>query len=310
MKLSIIIPIFNEEDVIALTLARIIKTANSTLLSGRVTHVELVFVDDGSSDLTVFKLKQVPLENAKIEMKIISFSRNFGHSLAVLAGLENSTGDILSIIDGDLQDPPEVLQLMIEELQTGKWDVVYGQRRFRGGETAFKRMTAWLFYRLMNFLSQVAIPKDTGDFRVLTKEVRDAVLEIGDPEPFIRGLVAWVGFRQKAHLYDRDARALGVTKYPFKKMFRFALQAILSFSSFPLKLSIYIGIFGILTTLMVGFYALVTWMAGKAMPGWTSLVLVFSFGQSLMFFLIGVLGLYVGRIHTASQGRPRYIVRR
>lgn len=307
--LSIVVPVFNEEAAIATTVRKLFEVSAQLRARCAIDRVQLVFVDDGSLDRSVDEIHAVGAPPLGISIEIVRFSRNFGHGPAVFAGLERGEGDLYAILDADLQDPPALLADMIETLRREKADVVYGLRRQRAGESVFKRLSAWAFYRAINWLSGTAIPKDTGDFRVLTREVRDAVLALGEREPFLRGLIAWVGYRQVPFAYDREPRRLGETKYPFRRMLRFGVQAILSFSSFPLKLSIYVGFAGMLASTAVATYAVFEWWNGVTVPGWASLIIGFSYGQSITFFLIGVLGLYVGRVHTASQGRPRYIVR-
>lgn len=273
---------------------------------------ELIYVNDGSRDKTETLLKslcsQLPPEN----VRIVEFSRNFGHSAAVLAGLEASKGDYVAIIDADLQDPPELLPEMLKILENqteGEIEVIYGQRVERENESIFKKFTAWGFYRLLNWLTDVEIPRDTGDFRIMKRVVVEAVLSCRESEPFIRGLVAWVGFRQRAFPYVRKGRDFGQTKYPFKRMLRFATMAMLSFSAKPLRLGVYAGIFGIVCTVGITAWALITKLRGDAIPGWTSVLGAFLSGQTIMFFIMGVIGSYVGQIYREVQKRPRFIVR-
>ncbi len=275
-------------------------------------NFELIYVNDGSRDKTSSLLKSLcaplPTEN----VRIVEFSRNFGHSAAVLAGLETSTGDYVGIIDADLQDPPELLTEMLNQLEThagGEIEVIYGQRIEREQESLFKKFTAWTFYRLLNWLTDVEIPRDTGDFRIMKRIVVEAVLSCRESEPFIRGLVAWVGFRQRAFPYVRKGRDFGQTKYPFKRMLRFATMAMLSFSAKPLRLGVFAGIFGIVCTLAIIVWALVTKLKGDAIPGWTSVLGAFLGGQTIMFFIMGVIGSYVGQIYREVQKRPRFIIR-
>lgn len=310
--LSIVVPAYNEEETLALTCERLSKVCADLRSQCAITQTEVIFVDDGSRDKTAQVLK---VETAKHQtdahlMRVLQFSRNFGHSAAVFAGLENAKGDLVAIVDADLQDPPELLIAMVQKLRAENVDVVYGQRLKRAGESVFKKITAWFFYRFINILSGTDIPKDTGDFRVITREVCDTLIRLQEPEPFMRGLVAWIGYKQLAFPYDRQPRVLGETKYPFKRMLRFALQAILSFSSFPLKLSLYLGLMGIVLSFLMAGFAFTIWWEGRALPGWTSLMIMFSFFQSVTLILIGGMGLYVGRVHTATQHRPRFILRK
>ena len=309
--LSIVVPIFNEVESVAVTTDRLARVSDGLKKNNNIAKVTLVLVNDGSTDGTSEALKELPQKHQhQVDIKVLEFSRNFGHSAAVFAGLESADGSLVAIVDADLQDPPELLGEMIDMLRREKADVVYGKRRKRSGETVFKKFTAWAFYRLINAMSGTDIPRDTGDFRVITKQVRDVLVELQESEPFLRGLVAWVGYKQLPFAYDRQPRLLGETKYPFKRMFRFALQAMMSFSSLPLKAAVYLGLAGAGLTILAGLYALAIWWQGTAVPGWTSLVIGFAFGQSLTFLMIGVLGLYLGRVHTAVQKRPRYILRK
>jgi len=311
-RLSLIVPVYNEEQAIPQTFSRLRDLGEELIHRSMVNQVELIFVDDGSQDRSAVLLQELAshLSSQALTADIIQFSRNFGHSSAVFAGLEHSTGDIVGIIDADLQDPPECLIDMIQLLQSESADVVYGQRNHRMGESYLKKWTAWIFYRLLNSVSGVPVPKDTGDFRVMTREVCDAVVALNEKEPFLRGLVAWVGYKQLPFLYSRHPRSLGETKYPMKKMVRFAVQAVLSFSAMPLRVAIYVGAIGILFSAAFSLHALRVWLNGEALPGYASIVIGFSFGQSVTLFLIGIVGLYLGRVHMAIQDRPRYIIRK
>lgn len=309
--LSLVIPVFNEEEALAHTCARLGEVAERLKTNGLVSRVEFVFVNDGSRDQSERALEAAKpaLTNATTTVEVLHFSRNFGHSAAVFAGLNRASGEIIGIIDADLQDPPELLGDMLEAMRATDADVVYGQRRARAGETLFKRLTAWAFYRAIGALSGVDIPRDTGDFRIMTREVTDQVRALEEREPFLRGLVAWIGFKQVAFPYDRQARAYGVTKYPLRKMFAFAGNAIMSFSLFPLRLATYLGLVGIALSATLAGYAIFRYVNGQVVPGWASLVLSFAFGQSITLFLIGIVGYYIGQIHLSQQRRPRYILR-
>ena len=304
--LSVIIPVFNEVDVIDGSWKRL--TLLPSLL-GRT--VEIVLVDDGSTDGTSRLLESYAAESTPgLSVRLRMFSRNFGHSAAVLAGLEAAAGEYVAILDADMQDPPELIPRMLEVLLSQDVDVVYGQRRMRQGETFFKRATAWTFYRLWNRVMGVMIPPDAGDFRVMTKAVRVAVLQCGETEPFLRGLVSWVGFRQVAFPYVRDLRTAGTTKYPVRKMLRFAALAIIGFSTRPLRLAIFIGLIGLLFSLAVGSWALWSYLIGGTVRGWTSLLAAFAFIQSFTLVLLGVQGVYIARIYDEAKSRPRFIVRK
>ena len=306
MKLSIVIPCFNEEETIKETHTRlclVIKDLHFTC--------EIIYIDDGSKDSTWKLLQEFSLEKSSQEkgdiLKILKFSRNFGQPAAVIAGLENSTGAVVAILDADLQDPPELIPAMYERTLQGI-DVVYGQRQIRQQESYFKKITAWLFYRFFQALIGFEVPKDTGDFRLITRPVVNALLECKEHDFFLRGLVSWVGFTQEAFPYVRHGRFAGETKYTIKKMFAYAYMAIMSFSTKPLVFSMFFGCIGLGFSLGLAIWALLSWAAGQSVPGWASLFLTFLAGQSFVLGMLGVLGGYLGRVYTEVQGRPRYIL--
>jgi dolichol-phosphate mannosyltransferase len=308
MYLSLVIPVFNEEEAIRPSFERIMKAIKDSSLSEK--NLEIIFINDGSRDNTPGLLNNFKnFSEPKIKIEVIHFSRNFGHSAAVLAGLEASKGELVSIIDADMQDPPEIISDMVNKLNEG-YDVVYGQRSVRQGETLFKKLTAWIFYRTINNLASIDIPKDAGDFRVMTREVVTAVLNCHDQNPFIRGLVAWVGYKQLAFPYVREERKLGTTKYPFKKMVKFAWQAISSFSNTPLLLITYLGFGMLFISCFIGIWALRQYYLGEVIPGWTSLLLGFLAGNSITLLMLGIMGLYIGKIIDQVRGRPRYIIKK
>ncbi|MBL7714600.1 MAG: glycosyltransferase family 2 protein [Bdellovibrionales bacterium] len=309
MSLSIVIPVFNEEETLPHTHQRLTRLTESAELAS-FRPIEIIYVNDCSRDSSAKVLSKLKSEKLPhTEVRVLEFSKNFGHSAAVLAGLEACKGDLISIIDADLQDPPELIPQMLARIGAG-FDVVYGKRISREKESWFKKFTAWAFYRLLNSLAGGSIPKDTGDFRVMTQEVRDALLRCQEQDPFLRGLVAWVGFRQEAFPYVREGRKYGETKYPFKKMLKFALLALVSFSSLPLRMALYVGFLGLIFVLGIGAWAAFAYFDGRAIPGWTSLLLGYLAGQSITLVLVGVIGVYVGRIFSEVRGRPRYILRR
>jgi glycosyltransferase involved in cell wall biosynthesis len=305
MKLSVVVPVFNEAQTLQYSFDRIGAALGG--LSSRYEAIELILVNDGSRDQTASIMRL--LSSPHFETRTLHFSRNFGHSAAVFAGLEASTGDHVAIMDADLQDPPEILGAMLDGLTNGA-DVVYGQRQERLEESRFKKMTAWLFYRVLDRLAGTSIPKDAGDFRVMTREVVDAVLSCAEADPFLRGLVAWVGFEQRPFLYTRDGRKFGETKYPFSKMFSFALTAIVNFSEVPLRAAFYFGAAGLFLMAVISAWALYVHMAGNTISGWTSLLIGFLLGQSITLIVVGIASHYVGRTFKQVQGRPRYIVRK
>lgn len=303
MLLSIVVPCFNEEEVIAETFERLLRIAFEV----KDLDTEIIFVDDGSSDLTpVLLQKLVDKENF---VKAIFLSRNFGHQIAVTAGIDASRGDAVVIIDADLQDPPEVIHKMILEWQKG-YDVVYGKRIDRKGESIFKKFTAKMFYRILNILSDVYIPLDTGDFRLISKNVVMSLKQMPEKDRFLRGMISWVGFRQTAIHYHRAKRFAGSSKYPLKKMLRFAADGILSFSTKPLQISIGLGIFSSFLSLIVICYALFLRIFTNIwVEGWTAIMIAVLFIGGIQLLCIGILGNYIGRIYSESKNRPLYFVR-
>lgn len=302
MKFDIVIPVYNEELCINETVSRLEKVKSS--LENRF-EVNLIFVNDGSSDKTLDLLSD-HAEN-KNYIHIIDLSRNFGHQIALTAGLDYTNADIVGIIDGDLQDPPELFPQMIDELLP-EYDVIYGQRKIRVGETKFKLLSAKLFYLLLSRMCDVPIPRDTGDFRLINSKVLISLKQMREKHRFVRGLVPFAGFKQKAFFYSRQERFAGTTKYPLKRMIRFALDAIFSFSTKPLKLIRYFGLLTfilsavlVLNTLWIRFY-------GGAIPGYSSTVIIIVFFSSVQILSISILGEYIGRIFEQSKDRPLYFI--
>lgn len=301
--LSVVVPCFDEEAVIAET-HRTLVSVLSDLPEG---VFELIYVDDGSRDATLSILRQLQQEDARV--RVVALSRNFGHQIAVTAGLENAAGDAVAVIDADLQDPPSVLLKMLDRWRDGV-DVVYGVREEREGETAFKLWSASLFYRLINRLSDTPIPLDTGDFRLMDRAVVDALLMMPERDRFVRGMVAWVGFRQEALPYRRAARFAGKTKYPFKAMLRFATDGILSFSVVPLRLAVYMGFVASGLALAGIFYALFLRLFTDVwVTGWTLLFIAMLFFGGVQLLFLGIMGEYVGRIYGEVKRRPLYLVK-
>jgi polyisoprenyl-phosphate glycosyltransferase len=301
-RLSIVIPCFNEEQVIGETINRLTKISDS--LVGLTT--ELIFVDDGSLDHTRELLKTFAARDSRI--KLIGFARNFGHQIAVTAGIDAANGDAVVLIDADLQDPPELLLEMVDKWRQG-YDVIYGVRTERLGESAFKRLTARVFYRLLKRLSDVPIPLDTGDFRLMGRNVVESLRAMPERDRFVRGMVSWLGFRQTALPYQRAERFAGESKYPLRRMLRFALDGILSFSTMPLQMSVGLGLLCAALALLGIAYALFlrlftsTWV-----EGWTALMIAILLIGGVQLLGIGILGEYVGRIYNEIKGRPLYIV--
>lgn len=299
MKLSIVIPCYNEEKVLGLTIERVLSIAKTCSES-----FELILIDDGSRDGTWNMIKRAAEMSASV--RGIRLSRNFGHQVALSAGLESALGDRIFIIDADLQDPPELLPRMMEELDAGA-DVAYGRRLSREGESRFKLATAYLFYRFINWLSDVDIPKDSGDFRLVSRVVLDAVNSMPERHRFIRGMFAWVGFRQVAINYDRSERIAGESKYPVSAMFRFAVTAITSFSVRPLRLAMLCA-GGFAVASLVGIVFVVSGqLTGKTVQGWASLMVVILMIASLHFLLLGIIGEYIGRMFTEQKKRPLFL---
>ena len=302
--LTLVIPIFNEEQVIP-ELDRRLREAISTWQT-LVDSWEVVFINDGSRDGSFEQLKA--LASAESRYKVISFARNFGHQMAITAGMDRAEGEAVVIMDADLQDPPEVVGEMLQRWRDG-YDVVYGVRRKRHGETVFKKFTAAVYYRLLRaMLGGVSIPVDAGDFRLISRPVVLAMRALRERHRFVRGMVAWVGFKQTAVYYDRPARFAGETKYPLRKMVRFAIDGITSFSVVPLRFATWLGVLSGLLALLTAAWAVYTkFFAAGVVQGWTALMIVMALGFSAQLMMTGVLGEYVGRIYEESKDRPLYI---
>ena len=299
--ISIVIPLYNEEEVLTESYGRL-----SAVMQNMDEDYELIFVNDGSRD----KTGQIAasLCESDSHCRLISFSRNFGHQIAITAGMDYARGDGVVLIDADLQDPPEVIPLMVEKWKEG-YQVVYGKRVERKGESVLKKLSAKAFYRLLRRMTDVHIPVDTGDFRLMDKKVCDAMKKLGERNRYVRGLVSWVGFRQYALPYTREERFAGQTKYPLKKMLRLAIDGITSFSYKPLKLATFVGFF----LSGMSFLYLMVVLLQKIMKvptawGWASMLAVQLFFNGVMLIMLGIIGTYIGRIYEESKGRPLYIV--
>lgn len=301
--ISIIVPCFNEEEVIKETFKRL----HDFSISLKNYSVEIIFIDDGSNDLTPLFLKKFADQFSFV--KVIFLARNFGHQIAVTAGIDSAAGDALIIIDADLQDPPEVIHEMIVRWEDGN-DVVYGKRIDRKGESYFKKFTAKGFYRILNYLSDVYIPLDTGDFRLISKEIAKNLRKMPEKDRFLRGMISWVGYKQIELPYHRATRYAGTSKYPLRKMLNFALDGILSFSTKPLQISIAIGIISSLISLLVIVYALFLRIYTNIwVEGWTAIMVAVLFLGGVQLLSIGILGSYIGRIYNESKKRPLYFVK-
>ena len=265
-----------------------------------------MLVNDGSRDASWAMMRD--LASADPHVLAVNLSRNHGHQLALTAGLDLCGGERILIIDADLQDPPELLPAMLETMRSQGADVVYGVRRSRRGETAFKRATAHGFYRLLSRATEVDIPLDTGDFRLMSRRALDALLAMPEQARFIRGMVAWIGFKQLPIAYDREERFAGETKYPLSKMVRFALDALTSFSSAPLKLASHAGLALSAGSLLLILYIAYAWLSGRSIAGWTSLMLVVVILGAVQMFVLALMGEYIGRLYNQAKQRPLYIV--
>lgn len=300
--ISVVVPVYNEEAVIHESYARLKK-----VLEGLDDPYELIFVNDGSHDATADILRNICKTDNRT--RLIDFARNFGHQTAITAGMDYASGEAVIVIDADLQDPPEVIPEMIAKWREG-FDVVYGQRTRRIGETAFKRFTSAAFYRILQKLTDVDIPVDTGDFRLIDRKVCDALKGVKERNRYVRGIISWLGFRQTGVEFTRDKRFAGETKYPLKKMLRFAFDAIASFSYKPLKLATYVGItvsFAAFAYILVVIYQKL--FTDTTVTGWASTMAVNLFFNGVVLMMLGIIGEYIGRIYDEAKGRPLYVVR-
>ena len=307
--LSVVLPCFNEAEVIGITFQRLISALDQVSLSENLKY-QLVFVDDGSKDSTLAQLHALAKSEASKNgvVDIISLSRNFGHQLALTAGLRFALGDAIISIDADLQDPPEVIHDMVK-IWLGGADVVYAVRKERPGETAFKLWTASLFYKALSRFTETDIPKNTGDFRLMSRRVLDIFNAMPERHRFIRGLIPWIGFKQVPYEYDRDERAAGETKYPLKRMLKLAVDAFTSFSHVPLKIAYYTGLtFALLSFVFAGWVVVSHFLLHSTVPGWSSLMVAVLVLGSLNLLVLGIHGEYIGRIYDQSKGRPIYLV--
>jgi dolichol-phosphate mannosyltransferase len=299
-SLSYVFPVYNEEE--SLPFLRV--CLEKWIREHEGLSVEIVLVNDGSRDKSLEFLRKWAHDDARIV--VISFSRNFGHQAAVTAGLEAARGEAVVIMDADLQDPFHAVDLMIEKYAEG-FDIVYGQRLSREGETMIKRFTAWVYYRLQRSLVLESLPVDTGDFRLVSRVVVDVINSLPEKSRFVRGLFAWVGFSQTRVEYQRDARLHGVTKYPLRKMLAFAWTGITSFSVLPIRFVTGLGFISALMSVAYLFYAVFQYFSGHTVAGWTALVVLQTFIGGCVLLAIGVVGEYVGKIYEEVKARPVYI---
>ena len=300
-KLSIIIPIYNEEGNIIILFDRL-----KSVIEALNADCEFVFVNDGSNDGSMALIKNLSERHSNV--RYIDFSRNFGHQIAVTAGLDHCTGNAAVIIDADLQDPPEIIADLYKKWKDG-FEVVYAKRTSRDGEGYFKRITARVFYRMLKKITSINIPVDTGDFRLIDRKVINVLKQMPEQQKFLRGQVPWIGFRQTSVSYDRDARYTGKTGYTFRKMSRLALDGITSYSNLPLKFATFAGFIVSGIAFFMILYALYSrFIIRDYVPGWTSLMLVVLFIGGVQLICIGIIGEYVSRMSSNVRNRPLYIV--
>jgi polyisoprenyl-phosphate glycosyltransferase len=300
--ISIVVPMYFEEEVAQECYNRI-----KDVMDDNKINYEIIFVNDGSTDTTIDILTNISKSDQRA--KVVNFARNFGHQNAVTAGIDYANGDAIVIIDADLQDPPELIPTLIDKWKEG-YEVVYAKRKDRKGETIFKLITAKAFYRFLNYMSDIDIPKDTGDFRIIDRKVADVFRKMTERNRFIRGMISWVGFRQTYIEYERDERFAGETKYPLKKMIKFASDGIFAFSSRPLRIVTGFGFFTVLISIALLLYSIIVKLVGyQIQAGWTSLIVAISFFSGIQLLGLGIIGQYIARIYDESKNRPIYIVK-
>lgn len=300
---SIVIPVYDEHETLPVLAERL------TLLLDRLDgSAEVILVDDGSRDDSYSQMLELNRRDPRF--RLLQLSRNFGHQAAITAGLDFASGRAVVVMDADLQDPPETVLTMAERWREG-FDVVYGVRRARAGETWFKRLTAATFYRLLRRVSDVEMPADVGDFRLIDRRTLDAYNAMRENDRYVRGMISWIGFKQIGVPYDRDERAAGATKFPLRRMMQFAVDGIVSFSVAPLRVALGLGLLVSAASFVYGFVALLLKVTGAfTVPGWTSIIFVTSFLGGVQLMVLGVVGEYVGRTYIETKRRPLYIVSR
>ena len=301
MEISIVVPLYNEEKNIRLMYDRLVSSILKI-----TSNFEIIYVNDGSKDNSFLELLKLSNEDERV--KYINFSRNFGHQIAVTAGLDYSKGAAVVIIDGDLQDPPEVIPEMYAKHKEG-FDVVYGQRLKRKGDNFFKKITAKYFYRILKKITSINIPLDTGDFRLIDQKIVKDLKNMPEQNKFLRGQIAWLGYRQTSVFFERDERKFGETGYPFSKMLKFALDGITGFSDVPLQFVTKTGIFISFISFLVILYAIFShFILERTITGWTSLIISSMFIGGVQLISVGIIGEYISRINKNVQSRPLYIV--
>ena len=305
-KVSFIIPCYNEEEVLPLLYQRLNNVSNEL----KDYECEFIFINDGSKDKTEEIIENLNMNDNRV--KLYSFARNFGHQAAVSCGIHRCESDIAIIIDADLQDPPEIIPDMIEEYEKTKTPIIYGKRISREGESLFKKLTASIFYRLINLLSEVQFPVDTGDFRLIDKTVIEAYKSFSENPKYIRGLISWMGFEQKAFEYKRESRIAGTTKYTLKKMLRLALTGILSFSVKPLRISLFFGIMSILIAIIFSLRVFYLYLFSPAdlVRGWASTIIIILFMGGVQLISLSVISEYLANLFNEVKKRPEYIIKK
>ncbi|CAN7188093.1 glycosyltransferase family 2 protein [Rossellomorea sp. LjRoot5] len=300
--ISVVIPMYYEEEVAQECYDRLKRVMQENKI-----RYEFIFVNDGSTDRTLDILNDIA--NRDSQAKIVNFARNFGHQTAVTAGVDFAEGDAIVIIDADLQDPPEVIPDLIAKWKEG-YEIVYAKRKKRSGETKFKLLTAKYFYKFLNHMSDIDIPKDTGDFRIIDRKAADVFKSMTERNRFVRGMFSWVGFNQTFIEYERDERFAGETKYPLKKMIKFASDGIIAFSTKPLKIVMTLGFFSVLVSFLVLVYAISIKLFGREVEtGWASIMVAITFFSGVQLLGMGIVGEYIARIYDESKNRPIYIVK-
>jgi len=302
MELSVVIPCYNEEESLAETHRRVREACDAAPVKG----YEIILVNDGSRDGTMGIMKSLVQKDPSVVA--VELSRNHGHQLALSAGLAQAKGGYIFILDADLQDPPELLTPMLERARAGV-DVVYGKRGKREGESKFRLFLGSVFYRLLTYLSEIPIPEDVGDFRLMSRRVLDQLLAMPEQHRFIRGMVSWIGFTQEPFIYTRAPRFAGVTKYPMSKLLGFAADAITSFSIKPLRVALLFAMLGVVIAGLLGLAAIIAYFHHATVAGWASLACIIAFFSSLQLVCIGVIGEYTGRTYLQSKSRPLFIIK-
>lgn len=302
-KISVIIPMYQEEAVVKECYKRI----KNVLDNINNYDYEIIYIDDGSKDRTFNLLEEIAVFDNKV--KVISFTRNFGHQAAIIAGLKITSGECAIIIDADLQDPPELIPKMIELWEQGN-EIIYGKRKKRKGETAFKLSTAKLYYKILNKFSDIEIPRDTGDFRLVDKKVVNIINSMPEHNKFLRGLWSWTGFKQIPFEYERDERFAGKTKYSLKKMLKLSIDGIIGFSNKPLKILGGLGLISLLISFIILIYSILSYIFkwNNLMPGWASIMVAITFFSGIQLLSIWIMSEYIGRIYDESKNRPIYLI--